>query len=88
VLLEAELKELVMVDNLLLAAATAPPITGFVAVAERAVVVPFVAAVLEAVVAVAVLTEGFAGLAVVGDVRGLRAAAAVPEVVTGFLGEL
>jgi hypothetical protein len=85
VVLELVPRELPDVETRFFGSATMP--VGFTAGAERVVAVPFAVAAFIVVLGVAVFTGGFAGLDVVADVAGLRAAAAVPAGVEVLLGE-
>ena len=86
--LELVPSELPNVESRFFTSATGPVLVGFTDGAERVVAVPFVAAAFAVALGVAVFTGGFAGLDVVADVAGLRAAAAVPAGVDVLLGEL
>jgi len=79
--------ELPNVESRFFASATGPELVGFTAGAERVVVVPFVVDAFAVVLGVAAFTGGFAGLDVVAEVVGLRAAAAMLPGFEVLLGE-
>jgi hypothetical protein len=85
--LELVLRELPKAESRFFASATGPELAGFTAGAERVVAVPFVVVAFAVALGVAAFKGGFAGLDVVADVVGLRAAAAVPAGVDVLLGE-
>ena len=85
--LELVPRELPIAESRFFASATGPVLVGFTDGAERVVAVPFAVDAFAVALGVVVFTGGFAGLDVVADVAGLRAAAAAPVGVDALLGE-